>query len=519
MSERVRRRFAGQACVVVAALVVAAWTLHAPRARAEDRITLQARLTQDGVPLHVDLADVEFRLHASESGGTALWSEAHGSVAVRNGLLAVELGASESVAQALDGSPRWVAIVQDGVEITPRIRLTAVPHALRATSASVASGLWSPGGTVTFTALAGDGLEVNGTAIRVSPGFGVAVSGGTVAVDTSVLVGAGADALVGDSMRVQYTPANYAATAANLAGHLEGIDEELATGGGGGFDASSAVHLSPGGRLSASATDAVVAFDVSVVSSQVHYLPYRHDRIPLWDGSVWRSRSVGGGVSLTLSGLSADTNYDVFARWDGQDVVLEAGVAWTASTVRATGSGGLSTLDGIHVKGDAGSQDAARRYVGTIRTTTSGWTEDSSRRRFVWNLDNAVWQHSVTGAYAEWTVNTSFVLTPFNAGDSTWNHELVIGLSRDALFGGTLLGFYQASGNWVAVGVGIHLNGTYRELGRVSIAVPSHFAGVEASAWGSIVPESGYHTLKSHHYSGAAVTAFSGGKMRSVSRR
>lgn len=239
---------------IAATALATSWTAVAPTARANERIAVQARLTQDGVPLHTDLADVTFQVLDAASGGTLLWEESHGVVSIRNGILSVELGATDTLAGVFDGGERWVAIVQNAAEIAPRIRLAAVPHALwaqRADAAAVASGLWSGSGTVTFASLAGTGLEVDGTALRVGQGFGLVVSGGTVAVDTSALVGAGTDTLAGDALRVSYTPSNYVASAANLAGHLEGIDTALPFGGGGGgvgvYQVHTAVALTSSG--------------------------------------------------------------------------------------------------------------------------------------------------------------------------------------------------------------------------------------------------------------------------------
>ena len=423
-----------------------------PPALAEQRVTLQVRLAHEGVPLHADLADVEFRLHASESGGATLWSEGHGSVAVRNGLLVVELGAAESVAQALDGSPRWVAIVQNGVEIAPRIRLTAVPYAVQATSATVASGLWSAGGTITFAALAGDGLEVSGTALRVGQGFGVSVAGGTVAVDTSALVGAGADALVGDSMRVDYTPSNYTAISSSVAGHLEGIDDELATAGGGGGG-----EVDPGlagGRLSASSTEAVPPADQ--LSATLYYLPYRSNRLSLYDAtdSAWRVRSFGTGVSLDVSGLSADTNYDIFAEWSGSAVVLEA-VAWSNS---AQGGGSRATAltgqDGVHVA----SGDPGLRYLGTVRTVSSSGTkvQDAQGVRLVWNAQNRVVRMSCLDG-GSWSQGESSGPVHANGGVPAFQHCFVVGQASNDFF--ALAMFTSGSPSGYSSYLGLEANG------------------------------------------------------------
>lgn len=83
-------------------------------------------------------------------------------------------------------------------------------------------------------------------------------------------------------------------------------------------------------------------------------------------------------VSLSLTGLAASTNYDLFVYDNAGTKTLEQ-VAWTSDTVRATA---ITTQDGVLVK--TGSIN--KRYVGTFRTTgTIGQCEDSKAKRYVWS--------------------------------------------------------------------------------------------------------------------------------------
>jgi hypothetical protein len=76
-------------------------------------------------------------------------------------------------------------------------------------------------------------------------------------------------------------------------------------------------------------------------------------------------------------------NYDVFIFPSGATVGLELGSAWTSDTARADA---LGTQDGIFVK----AADHTRLWVGIVRATASGQTEDSQARRFVANYYNPV---------------------------------------------------------------------------------------------------------------------------------
>lgn len=101
-------------------------------------------------------------------------------------------------------------------------------------------------------------------------------------------------------------------------------------------------------------------------------------KMALWDGTQWQVY-YSQEVNYDLNGytLTSGTNYDIFAYTSGGAIALEH-VAWTSDTARATS---LVSKDGTLVK----SGDATKRYIGTFRATGSHTTEDSAKRRFVWN--------------------------------------------------------------------------------------------------------------------------------------
>ena len=109
----------------------------------------------------------------------------------------------------------------------------------------------------------------------------------------------------------------------------------------------------------------------------LYLTPYISGYIALYVSSAWVAKSTAQ-VSLALGTLVSGKNYDVFANWTGSAVALSFGTAWTDDTTRAEA---LATQDGIYVK----TGDATKRYVGTIRTTSTTATEDSAAKRFVYN--------------------------------------------------------------------------------------------------------------------------------------
>ena len=133
------------------------------------------------------------------------------------------------------------------------------------------------------------------------------------------------------------------------------------------------------GRLT---TETGVAVSTSDRTSQgtLYYTPYNGSRVALYDGTRWKLYTFTER-SLALSGLTADKNYDVFLYDSAGTLTLELSAAWTNDTTRADA---LTTQDGVYVK----SGSTTRRWLGTIRSTSTTATEDSNAKRFVWNAQN-----------------------------------------------------------------------------------------------------------------------------------
>lgn len=153
------------------------------------------------------------------------------------------------------------------------------------------------------------------------------------------------------------------------------------------------------GRLTLTSGTAVTTSDVTAATT-LYLTPYGGATIALYDGSSSWAYYTLSEISISLSGKTADTNYDVFV-YDSSGLTLEL-VAWTNATTRATA---LALQNGVYVK----SGSTTKRYCGTIRTTSStGQTEDSLARRFVVNYYNQkrrpLYQHDATDS---WSYTTS----------------------------------------------------------------------------------------------------------------
>lgn len=134
-----------------------------------------------------------------------------------------------------------------------------------------------------------------------------------------------------------------------------------------------------GGRLTLTTGDTTFETDVTD-GSTLYYTPMTGNLIALRVGGNWVLRQFTER-SLALSGLTSESNYDVFAYDDAGTVTLELGPVWTNNTTRGTD---LISQDGVLVL----SGDTTRRYLGTIRATGGTTTTSNPARRLVWNRYN-----------------------------------------------------------------------------------------------------------------------------------
>ncbi len=179
------------------------------------------------------------------------------------------------------------------------------------------------------------------------------------------------------------------------------------------------------GRLTLESGVAVSTTD-QTAKTTVYFTPHIGTNISLYDSGDWDIFTFSE-LSLSISGYTADTNYDIFIYNNSGTLTLQS-VAWTDDTNRATD---IITLNGVYVLSGA----TTRRYLGTIRTTSStGQCEDSEDRRFVWNYYNQVKKRSEARlAYGLYTYTTQIwrsVKNSTTVGET--RYEFVVGLDTYA---------------------------------------------------------------------------------------
>jgi hypothetical protein len=179
------------------------------------------------------------------------------------------------------------------------------------------------------------------------------------------------------------------------------VNGVLATSNGGTGSASWGQQYCQG-RLTLTTAVPVTTADVTGATT-VYFTPYNGNLFGYFDGTNWTVKTFTQ-ASVSLSGLTANSNYDVFGYLNGSALNIET-LVWASATARATA---LVLQDGVWVKDGA----TDRRYLGTIRITgTTGQCEDSVTRRYVWNQYNRVDRTVVADStLTSWTttVNGSF---------------------------------------------------------------------------------------------------------------
>lgn len=199
----------------------------------------------------------------------------------------------------------------------------------------------------------------------------------------------------------------------------------------------------PGGRLTLTTGTPVTTSDVS--GSTVYYVPHKHDKVPLYDGTSWTLYSIGntgvsqlnGDTTKSPAAVVGNTNYDLFVWNDAGTIRVSRGPAWTSATARGTGAGTseLQQVNGRYVNKVGISNGPSAQcglYVGTVRSDGSSNINDSLAKRHVWNNYNRVERAMrVTEATASWNYTTA---TLRQANGAAANQvDLVRGLDEDAV--------------------------------------------------------------------------------------
>ena len=195
----------------------------------------------------------------------------------------------------------------------------------------------------------------------------------------------------------------------------------VATGGSSGGGGPNWQGIASG-RLTLTSLSPVTTADV-INAASLYYTPYYGNQIALISaGTSAASLIEFEQTSLDLNTLSPNSNYDIFGFISSGSLALESN-RWSTDAARTEN---LNYTSGILVR----SLDTTRRYIGTIRITgTSGQSEDSISKRFVWNTYNQIPRTLLRkDPTASWTYNSQVWR---QADNSSANQiEAVVGIAE-----------------------------------------------------------------------------------------
>lgn len=268
----------------------------------------------------------------------------------------------------------------------------------------------------------------------------------------------------------------------------------VSSGGGGGGGTSTDFVTVVEGRLTLMSNTPVTTSDVTAATT-LYFTPYGGHRIALYNGSAWELISFSQ-VSLAVP-ATTNTLYDVWAYNNSGSVSLEI-TAWTNDTTRATA---LAWQNGVYVKSGA----VTRRYLGSFRTTgTSGQTEDSRAKRFVWNYYNRrSRQLFVSDPAASWTYSTGSWRQANN--NSANQVDFVRGVSEDLLSVSLTVAVLNSTATQRPTSIGIGLDATNTVHGRYAQDSVGNLSRT-LQAYYDGMPSAGRHFLAWNEYGGTSDT-------------
>lgn len=255
------------------------------------------------------------------------------------------------------------------------------------------------------------------------------------------------------------------------------------------------------GRLTLQSNTPYTLSDISS-SNTVYFTPVDGNAIGLYDNGLWDLFSFDE-ISLSLTGLTANTNYDIFAYNNNGQVTLEQ-IAWSNNATRNIQ---IVRLNGVFVK----ENQTDRRYLGTIRTYATGLCTDTNSQRFIWNYYNKRpkslisyidGQHHYTGGpWRPYANNTAVRVvnggrTEFVCGDTTdldvAYHAHVrygyaaLGLDASVPMANSLLVHDNSGYGWRGQGTGVRTGVSSKigvGIGYHFLQMCQHGVGAQSSFW------------------------------------
>jgi hypothetical protein len=214
------------------------------------------------------------------------------------------------------------------------------------------------------------------------------------------------------------------------------------------------------GRLTLTTLTPVPLGGVSGATT-IYFTPYNGNQIAIYNGSSWDVLTLSE-VSIAVGTKTNATNYDIFGFNSSGVLTLEFSAAWNSdTTIFSSGpyASARPLQDGVPVKSTDGTTiDATRRYLGTVRTSSTTTVDDTSASRWVFNQYNRVARAMISPT--EGTASWSYSTASYRQANANANNQLDYVSGDKALLVTAVVHAVVSSSTVQAVGVGIGQDST-----------------------------------------------------------
>jgi hypothetical protein len=216
------------------------------------------------------------------------------------------------------------------------------------------------------------------------------------------------------------------------------------------------------------------------VRSTLFFTPDKGNIITLWDGTQWVGYPFSE-LSIAISGLLANKNYDVYASASAGAPVLRMGSAWASDTGRQNSlDGGIVTASGVKVRTRSGGlANPGELYLGTIRTIASNATQDDPQKRFVWNYYNRHRKHARGfDPVVSWVVNSTTWRQANNSAST--QAEILVGVEEEPVEAQVQASIQVPVGSDAQIGISSNLTTEPDTFSSVPYTSVANYAAVNA---------------------------------------
>jgi hypothetical protein len=255
------------------------------------------------------------------------------------------------------------------------------------------------------------------------------------------------------------------------------------------------------GRLTLASGCPVLMNNTVYSSSMVYFTPYLGNKITLYNGSQWYTKSFAE-TSLNISAYTGSKVYDIFAADTGSAIFLTS-ASWTSGSVRNID---ITFQDGIYVM----SGCPVKKYLGTIYTTDVGKCSMYGNKFHLMNYYNGVQAALSIGNYSASHGYTTGAWRPWN-NDATYSGSNLISIVTGVPVVCNITGNTDTSGsavNQMSL-TAISLNGTQIHATTIGTTESAAYYRETHSFGRSVATSTGLNSISLYEYGNSLTMKYS----------